>query len=183
MANELQDRKVAILLAPRGTEQVEFEGSKKAVEAAGASVDVVSDQTGEVRAVNNDLEADQKRLRARGHERTRKKERSTHGRRQAHLTQGARRLRLPRREPGGATLLGFGGTARTLSYLFGGMQGLLNALTDQSQALKRLLPFRTLELSSGPLFVALPWVTGSLKDPMARNHFLALGAYSSPSTT
>ena len=32
MANELQGRKVAILLAPAGTEQVEFTEPKKAVE-------------------------------------------------------------------------------------------------------------------------------------------------------
>jgi hypothetical protein len=46
-------------------------------------------------------------------------------------------------------------------------------------ALKRLVPFRThgtIELSSGPLFVALPWLTGALEDPKARAYFLALGA-------
>lgn len=56
MANELQDRKVAILLAPAGTEQVEFTEPKKAVENAGASVDVVGVRTGEVRTMNNDVE-------------------------------------------------------------------------------------------------------------------------------
>jgi hypothetical protein len=38
-------------------------------------------------------------------------------------------------------------------------------------ALKRLVPFRThgtIGLSSGPLLVALPWLTGALKDPKAR---------------
>jgi protease I len=56
-ANELQCKKVAILIAPQGTEQVEFEEPKKAVEDVGATVEVViSDQTGEVQAVNNDLE-------------------------------------------------------------------------------------------------------------------------------
>jgi hypothetical protein len=51
-------------------------------------------------------------------------------------------------------------------------------MANELQALKRLLPFRThgtLELSSGPLFVALPWLTGALKDPRARNYFLAVG--------
>jgi hypothetical protein len=33
VANELQGKKIAILLAPVGTEQVEFEESKKAVES------------------------------------------------------------------------------------------------------------------------------------------------------
>jgi protease I len=56
MANELQGKKVAILIAPEGTEQAEFVQPRRAVEDAGASVDVISDQTGDVQAVNNDLE-------------------------------------------------------------------------------------------------------------------------------
>jgi protease I len=55
MANELQGRKIAILLAPAGTEQVEFTEPKKAVEDAGASVDVVGIQTGEAQTMNNDV--------------------------------------------------------------------------------------------------------------------------------
>ncbi len=55
MANELQGRKVAILLAPVGTEQVEFTEPKKAVEDAGASVDVVGVDTGEVQTMNSDI--------------------------------------------------------------------------------------------------------------------------------
>jgi hypothetical protein len=77
------------------------------------------------------------------------------------------------------SLLGLKGPAKALSYMFGGMQGGLNALTDQPLAIKPLVPFRphgTVELSSGPLFVLLPWITGALKDPRARNYFLALGA-------
>jgi hypothetical protein len=38
VANELQGRKVAILIAPVGTEQVEFVQPKEAVEAGGAEV-------------------------------------------------------------------------------------------------------------------------------------------------
>ena len=56
MANELQGKKIAILIAPEGTEQPEFEKPKQAVEEAGATVTVVSSKTGTVRAVNNDLE-------------------------------------------------------------------------------------------------------------------------------
>ena len=56
MANELQGRKVAILIAPAGTEQVEFTEPKKAVEGAGAAVDVISAEAGSVQAVNHDLE-------------------------------------------------------------------------------------------------------------------------------
>jgi protease I len=56
MANELQGRKVAILLAPKGTEQVEFTDPKKAVEDAGASVDVVGVETGEVQTLVDDID-------------------------------------------------------------------------------------------------------------------------------
>ncbi len=55
MANELQGRKVAILLAPVGTEQVEFTEPKKAVEDAGAEVDVIGLQTGEAQTMNSDI--------------------------------------------------------------------------------------------------------------------------------
>ena len=41
MANELEGRRVAILIAPVGTEQVAFAEPEKAVEDAGAQVDVV----------------------------------------------------------------------------------------------------------------------------------------------
>jgi protease I len=55
MANELQGRKVAILLAPVGSEQVEFTEPKKAVEDAGAKVEVVGIQTGEAQTMNGDV--------------------------------------------------------------------------------------------------------------------------------
>ena len=55
MANELQGKKIAILLAPVGTEQVEFEESKKAVESEGATVDVVGLQTGDAQTMNSDV--------------------------------------------------------------------------------------------------------------------------------
>jgi deglycase len=53
--NELQGKKIAILLAPVGTEQVEFEEPKKAVESEGATVDVVGLQTGDAQAMNSDV--------------------------------------------------------------------------------------------------------------------------------
>ena len=56
MANELQGRKVAILLAPIGTEQVEFVQPKQAVENEGAEVEVVGIEAGEAQAMNNDTE-------------------------------------------------------------------------------------------------------------------------------
>src|SRR4051794_28826703 len=55
MANELQGRKVAILLAPVGSEQVEFTEPKKAVEDAGGEVDVVGIETGDAQTMNSDV--------------------------------------------------------------------------------------------------------------------------------
>ena len=55
MADELQGRKVAILIAPVGTEQVEFTEPKKAVEEAGATVDVIGIETGEAQTMNSDV--------------------------------------------------------------------------------------------------------------------------------
>ncbi|HEY6787635.1 MAG TPA: DJ-1/PfpI family protein [Trebonia sp.] len=55
-SQSLRGRKVAILLAPEGSEQVEFTEPKNAVEEAGAIVDVVSEQAGEARTYNHDLE-------------------------------------------------------------------------------------------------------------------------------
>lgn len=58
------------------------------------------------------------------------------------------------------------GSARALCYTFAGAQGLLNALTDQPFALKRLVPFRVhgqLETPFVPALLLLPWATGALK--------------------
>ncbi len=52
----LQGRKVAILLAPAGSEQIEFTEPRKAVQDAGAEVDVIGAEPGEVRTYNHDLE-------------------------------------------------------------------------------------------------------------------------------
>jgi len=53
--NELQGRTVALLIAPAGTEELEFAEPKGAVEAAGATVYVISSQTGDVQTVNGGL--------------------------------------------------------------------------------------------------------------------------------
>ena len=55
MANELQGKKIAILLAPVGSEQAEFVQPRQAVEGAGASVDVVGLQTGDAQTMNSDV--------------------------------------------------------------------------------------------------------------------------------
>ena len=56
MANELQGKQIAILLAPVGTEQVEFTEPKKAVEAEGATVDVIGIETGDAQTMNGDVD-------------------------------------------------------------------------------------------------------------------------------
>ena len=52
----LHGLKVAILLAPEGSEQVEFTEPKRAVQDAGAAVDVIGVQSGHARTYNHDLE-------------------------------------------------------------------------------------------------------------------------------
>ncbi len=53
---DLRGRRVALLIAPVGTEQVEFTEPRAAVENAGANVDVVSTQTGTGRTMNGDVD-------------------------------------------------------------------------------------------------------------------------------
>ena len=55
MANELQGKKIAILLAPVGSEQAEFTEPKQAVEAEGATVDVIGIETGDAQTMNSDV--------------------------------------------------------------------------------------------------------------------------------
>ncbi|MCG5434064.1 type 1 glutamine amidotransferase [Mycobacterium sp. MYCO198283] len=55
MANELQGRTVAFLAAD-GVEKVELEQPRAAVEGAGARVELLSLQTGDIEARNHDLE-------------------------------------------------------------------------------------------------------------------------------
>lgn len=55
MADELKGKKIAILAAD-GVEQVEFEQPKRAVEQAGASTELLSIKTGEIQAMNHDIE-------------------------------------------------------------------------------------------------------------------------------
>ena len=53
---KLDGRKIAILIAPRGTEEPEFAKPKAAVEDAGGAVTVISLGTGDAQTVNNDLD-------------------------------------------------------------------------------------------------------------------------------
>ena len=54
MANELQGRKVAILAAD-GVEQVELVEPRRVVEDAGAEVEILSPQSGEIQAVEGEI--------------------------------------------------------------------------------------------------------------------------------
>ena len=53
---QLQGKTIAILIAPRGTEEPEFAQPKAAVEQAGGTVTVISLEPGEAQTVNNDLD-------------------------------------------------------------------------------------------------------------------------------
>ncbi|HEV7807522.1 MAG TPA: type 1 glutamine amidotransferase domain-containing protein [Solirubrobacteraceae bacterium] len=55
MANELRDRKIAIL-ATDGVEQVELEQPRQAIHDAGGRTELLSLDSGEIQAMNNDLE-------------------------------------------------------------------------------------------------------------------------------
>jgi len=52
----LDGKKIAILIAPRGTEEAEFVKPRQAVEEAGASVTVIGLEAGEARTNNHDLD-------------------------------------------------------------------------------------------------------------------------------
>jgi protease I len=52
----LSNRRVAILIAPQGTEEPEFSKPLAALREAGANVTVIGLETGEAHTVNNDLE-------------------------------------------------------------------------------------------------------------------------------
>ena len=52
----LQGKKIAILIAPRGTEEPEFAKPHEAVKQAGATVTVIGLEAGEAETVNNDLD-------------------------------------------------------------------------------------------------------------------------------
>src|SRR5579875_1193720 len=54
MADELKGKKIAII-ATDGVEQVELVEPRKAVEAAGATVELLSLDTGEIQAMNSDI--------------------------------------------------------------------------------------------------------------------------------
>ena len=58
MANELKGKRIAFLMANEGVEQVEFTEPRKAVEEAGADVDVISTGSGQIQGFNHLDKAD-----------------------------------------------------------------------------------------------------------------------------
>lgn len=56
MAPQLDGKRIALLIAPRGTEEPEFAEPRKKLEDAGATVVVVSTESGEAETVNSDLD-------------------------------------------------------------------------------------------------------------------------------
>ncbi|MTV27436.1 type 1 glutamine amidotransferase [Nitriliruptoraceae bacterium ZYF776] len=56
VAGQLEGRKVAILLAPAGTEQPEFEQPRDEVTKAGGTVEVIGLEAGDAKTVNSDLD-------------------------------------------------------------------------------------------------------------------------------
>lgn len=58
MANELQGKRIAFVMANEGVEQVEFTEPRKAVEQAGGEVDVIAPQSGRIQAFNHLDKAD-----------------------------------------------------------------------------------------------------------------------------
>ena len=53
MSDQLQGKKIAILLANEGVEQIELTSPREAVEAAGAEVELIAPEAGEVQAFNH----------------------------------------------------------------------------------------------------------------------------------
>ena len=56
MSQQLEGRKVAVYVAPAGTEQVELVEPRRAIEAAGGTVEILGAKVGTVHLVNHDLE-------------------------------------------------------------------------------------------------------------------------------
>jgi protease I len=58
MANELKDKRIAVMVANEGVEEIELAVPMRAVQKAGARVDVVAPRTGKVQMMNNLDKAD-----------------------------------------------------------------------------------------------------------------------------
>ena len=77
------------------------------------------------------------------------------------------------------TLLGLNGTARVLFAALALGQSTLNAFTNHSLAVKRLIPFRIhgrIELSSVPVYFLLPFLVDAVDGARALVFYLVTGA-------
>jgi len=77
------------------------------------------------------------------------------------------------------TLFKLKGSAKTLSYVFAANQALINSLTVQPYAIKKLIPFRVhgqLETPVLPALLVVPYLTGAFKRRNARRFFVGFFA-------
>ena len=77
------------------------------------------------------------------------------------------------------SLLGLNGAARVLFALLALGQTTLNAFTDHSLALKRVIPFRLhgqIELGNVPVYFGVPFLVGAIDDGVALAFYLVTGA-------
>ncbi len=56
MAQSLEGKKIALFIAPKGTEQIEFTDPREAVEEAGGTVEVIGAEHGECQTMQHDAE-------------------------------------------------------------------------------------------------------------------------------
>jgi hypothetical protein len=77
------------------------------------------------------------------------------------------------------SIFGFTGAYATVCYLLAGGYLVVSLLTRMPLGLLKVIPFwlhGKLELVSGPVFIASPWLFGFAHDNgMARNFFVAMG--------
>ena len=77
------------------------------------------------------------------------------------------------------TIFGFTGTYATVCYILGVGYLVVSLITNMPLGAIRLLPFwlhGRLELVSGPVFIAAPWLFGFANaNPLARNFFVIMG--------
>lgn len=77
------------------------------------------------------------------------------------------------------SLLRMNGRARLVFAAFGAQVGAVDALTAQPYAVRRLLPLdlhRRIDLAGAPAYVAVPLLTGAVREPKARAYWLATTA-------
>jgi len=77
------------------------------------------------------------------------------------------------------TIFGFTGTYATVCYILGAGYLVVSLITNMPLGALKLLPFwlhGRLELVSGPVFIASPWLFGfANENPLARNFFVIMG--------